>query len=304
MSETLQQKAALRLKKYSSSIKNTINKDQENTEMLSLEITYYPDGRTKDEKRYNKNGQVEEQHEYIYDAENRIALHNWSMPLDEVEQAEKTERDENGRVTREVKLYYGEEGESALYFYDDKGRVNLVKYTDEEGEIVQEEKTEYNDQGKVVSRIFSGADGKKISGMTFIYNEKNLLVTQQESGNSDEVLFETTFEHDANDNEINVTRRTNKNKVAQRVVNTYDEKNRIIKRLSSANYTRIYTYEYDDAGRLIDETATDENGTLISRSSFEFDDAGRLIHETSYEMDLTHSARDMAMQYRYEYFNE
>jgi hypothetical protein len=75
----------------------------------------------------------------------------------------------------------------------------------------------------------------------------------------------------------------------------------MISRTTSGFYTRIYAYEYDDAGRLIDETTTDENGALISRSSYQFDEAGRLIHETAYEKDLTHSGRDMAMAYRYEY---
>jgi YD repeat-containing protein len=304
MSETIQQKAVTRMKKYSGSLKNLRGTEQQEEETLSLEIIYYPDGRTKEELRFNKNGQVEEQHEYIYDSGNRIIMHNWSMPLDEVEQSERTERDEEGRVTREVKLYYGEEGESASYSYDDKGRMCSVKYCDEEGALVQEEKITFNDQDKVASRTIFDGEGKQVSGTIYMYNDKGLLTGQEEVGAENEKLFETVFEYDEQGNEINIIRRTPKNQIAQRVINTYDEHNRVIKRLASSNFTRIYTYEYDEAGRLADETATDENGTLVSRSSFQFDAEGRLIHETSYEMDLTHSARDMAMAYRYEYFSE
>ena len=304
MNETVQQKAVTRMKKYSGSLKNLRNKEQGNEEVLSLEIIYFPDGRTKEEMRYNKNGVVEEQHEFIYDAENRMILHNWSMPLDEVEQAEKIERDEKGRVVREVKLYYGEEGDSAMYSYDEKGRVASIKFTDEEGEIVQEEKLTYNDLDKVTSRIMVDGTGKQVSGTNYIYDDKGVMTAQEETGEKGEKQFDTVFEHDENGNEISVSRRTDKNKITQRVVNTYDENNRLIKRLASSNFTRIYTYEYDETGRLVDETATDENGTLISRNSMHFDEEGRLTHETSYEMDLTHSARDMAMTYRYEYFTD
>ncbi len=302
MSETLQQVVLKKMRKFSSRLKNmtAVEGNLEN-ESLNVEITYHPDGKVEKELRYQSNGNVEEEHEYIYDSSGRIVLHNWSMPMDEVEQSERTERDEQGKVIREVKLYYGEEGESSNYLYDEKGRILGVKFCDEEGTLIQEEHLIYNDLDKIIQRKVTDHAAGNNSETHYIYNEKGQLVGQSELNEKGELVSRTVIEHDENGNDISLIQYNPKNEVTQRVVNTYDDQGRIIHRLASGSFTRIYTYEYDEAGRLIDESTTDENNTLISRSSFHFDEAGRLINETAYEMDLTHSGRDMAMAYRYEY---
>ncbi|MEP7264122.1 MAG: RHS repeat domain-containing protein [Bacteroidota bacterium] len=302
MSEAIQKTAVKKMRRYSGSLKNLKEDGMSNDkEMLSIEIIYRADGKAEGELRYNTSGQLEEKHEYIYDDAGRLILHNWNMPIDEVEQSERTERDEKGRVLREVKLYYGEEGDSINYLYDDKDRVIEIKSLDEEGAEVHNEKLEYNEKGHIISRKVVDHHGGLSSGVSYIYDEKENLVGQSEMNDKGELLFRTVIEQDANGNDISIIQYNPKNEITQRVMNTYDENNRVIKRLASGMYARIYTFEYDDAGLLATESATDENGTLISRSSYHYDEEGRMIHETSYEMDLTHSGRDMAMTYRYEY---
>lgn len=302
MSEAIQKTAVKKMRRYSGSLKNLKEDGMSNDkEMLSIEITYRADGKAEGELRYNTNGQVEEKHEYIYDDAARLIMHNWSMPIDEVEQSERTERDEKGRVLREVKLYYGEEGDSVNYTYDDKDRVIEVKSLDEEGNELHVESVEFNDKGHIVSRKVVDHQGGLSSSVAYIYDEKENLVGQTEMNAKGELMFRSVMTQDENGNDISIIQYNPKGEVTQRVVNTYDENNRVIKRLASGMYTRIYNFEYDDAGLITMESATDENGTLISRSSFQYDEEGRMIHETSYEMDLTHSGRDMAMTYRYEY---
>ena len=145
------------MKKYSGSLKELTSGN--NKEFLSLQV-HYDNGKVSKELRYDKNSNLEEEHEFIYDENGKLIMHNWVMPQDEVEQSEKTERDEKGRVVREVKLYYGEEGESTSYEYDDKGRLIHISHRDEEGELVQQEKLEYTDSDKVTTAsMFDPADG-------------------------------------------------------------------------------------------------------------------------------------------------
>jgi YD repeat-containing protein len=301
MSETLEKKQVRKMKKYSGSLKEIKNNELAGPEILTSETHYFPDGRIQQEFRYNRNGVVEEKHEYIYDEEGRILLHNWSMPMDEVEQSEKTERNEKGKVVREVKLYYGEEGESVVYDYDEKGRVIHLKQADEEGTTVQEEFLEYNDQDKLVAKRVMDSNGRQIMKTEYTYNDAGLLTGQVEYDDKDAKISQTVIEIDDKGNDVSLIQYNAKNEVKQRLHNTYDEQNRITRRLASGTFTRIYIYEYDENGKLCDEHTTDEHGNTISRSGYTFDEEGRMIHETSYEMDLTHSGRGMAMAYRYEY---
>jgi hypothetical protein len=303
MTDTMQPSAIRKMRKFAGKLKNMsfTDPEEELDETLSTETVYSPDGKVEMELRYNSNGQVEEKHEYIYDASGKVIEHNWSMPLDEVEQSEKTERDSEGRIVREVKLYYGEEGESTKYVYDAKGRMIEARHFDEEGTLLQEEIFEFNEKDKVSKRKAADLSLNKKQESKYIYNEKGLLKEVMEYDEKENLLSRTQYEQDEKDNDVTIVQYNPSGQVTQRVTTAYDEHGRMISRMASGFYTRVYAYEYDEEGRLIDEMTTDENGTLISRSSFEFDDAGRLVHETAYEKDLTHSGRDMAMAYRYEY---
>lgn len=303
MSETLQQTKVKTMRKYSCKLKRnnfgSVNEDLESS--LFIEISYHPDGRMEQELRYNKEGEVEERHEYIYDSGNKLILHNWSMPLDEIEQSEKTERDDKGRITREVKMYYGEEGDYSVYKYDEKDNPVSVEIYDEEGNKMHEELLTYNDAGKVVTKKTIDHAGNKTAEYSYSYDASGNLAEQVEKNEDGVLQSKTVFEKDEKGNDLSIVQYNSAGEITQRMNNTYDENGRVIQRVSSGFYTRIFTYQYDDAGNLVDETAADENGNVISRNSFEYDVSNHLVHETIYEMDLTHSGRDTALIYRYEY---
>jgi hypothetical protein len=71
--------------------------------------------------------------------------------------------------------------------------------------------------------------------------------------------------------------------------------------VSRGFYTRISNFEYDELGRIVEESLSDENGFVISRSNFEYNEKGELIGEIIYETDLTRAGRDTHLSYRYEY---
>ena len=80
-----------------------------------------------------------------------------------------------------------------------------------------------------------------------------------------------------------------------------NESGKQIKRIARGFFTRIAEFEYDEKGNVMDEITKDENGTIISRNSFEYNENNLLVFETYFEIDLTHSGRDVNIANRFEY---
>ena len=303
MAEVINDNKIKILRKYSCKLKQdsfgSISGEEERS--LAFETTYNPDHMVTKEVRYNKANEIEEIHEYTYDANKKVTCHHWTMPLDGVEETEKMERDDKGRLTREVKMYEEEEGESVSYTYDEKGNVIVAEYKDEEGQLTLREDFEYTEQDTLSSRKTSDFVEGKNRLYKFIYNDKNRLAEQQELNPDGSLITRTLYEQDENGKDVTIVQYNSKNDITQRVITTYNEQGKQIKRVARGFFTRIGEFEYDEHGNLLDETTRDENGAIINRNSFEYDENNRLVFETYYEIDLTHSGRDTNIANRYEY---
>ena len=85
------------------------------------------------------------------------------------------------------------------------------------------------------------------------------------------------------------------------VITSYDDLHRPVIRKSSGFYTRITNYTYDEKGNLTEESLSDENGMVITRSLHDYDENNRLVADAYYETDLTRGGRDTSLGSRYEY---
>ena len=294
------------IKKFTCKIKQASfgNLSSEEERILAVETSFNPDGKVIKEVRFNVDAEVEEVHEYTYNSNQKLVMHHWKMPLDDVEEAEKMERDEKDRLIREIKLYGGEEGESVSYTFDDKDRVLAAEFKDEEGILTLREDYEYNEWDTLNSRKITDHSEGKNKLLRFEYDDKKNLREQLELDAEGSLITKTVYEQDENGNDISVVQYTIKNEIKQRLKSIYNESGKLIKRMSSGNSTRIVQFEYDEAGNLIDEITTDENGTIISRNSFDYDEQNHVVYETIYEIDFTRSGRDtnLATSYEYEFY--
>lgn len=273
----------------------------EEVKTLAYVTSFNEDEMVTKEVRYDSNGKIEEIHDYVYDQHKKVIEHHWSMPQDGVEESERMERDENGRLLREVKLYGEEEGESINYFYDEKDNVKTAEYKDEEGELTLKEEFEYTENKTLLFRKTTDFVEGKSKSFKFIYNDNKKLAEMHEFDTDGNLVTITKYVQDDKDNDVSIVQYNNKNEITQRVSSTYDESGKKLKRIARGFFTRISDYEYDDHGNLLNETTTDENGVIINRNSFEFDENHKIVFETYYEIDLTHSGRDTNNANRYEY---
>ena len=291
------------IRKFSCKLKQASFGNLSNVEdrKLAVETSFNQDGKVIREVRFNVDDEKEEIHDYTYNSNHKLMMHHWQMPLDGVEEAEKMERDEKDRLIREVKLYSGEEGESVCYIYDEKDRVLVAEYKDEEGSLTLREDYEYNDWDTLLARKITDHLEGHNRVLRFVYNDKKNLSEHDEFDAAGALISKTVYEQDEKGNDVSIVQYNAKNLVKQRVISTFNEEGKLIKRISSGNYTRIVQFEYDESGNIIDEITTDDNGIIISRNSFEYDEKSHLVYETFYEMDLTHNGRDTNMAARYEY---
>ncbi len=303
MSETINKQKLKAVRKFSCKLKQesfgSLSGDE--VRSLAIETFFNEEGLTIKEIRYNKNNEQEEIHEYTHDNNKKVIFHHWLMPLDEVEEAEKMERDSNGRLNREVKIYGGEEGESITYYYDEKGLVIAVEHKDEEGVLTSREDFTYNEHQLLSGRKLSDLAEGKNKSYEFFYNDKNNLVQQLEYDALGKLARKTLYEQDENGNDISIVQYNEKGDITQRMQSIYGDNGKLKKKISSGFFARIVEYDYDETGNLIDEITTDDNGAIISRNSFEFDENNHLVFETFYEIDLTHSGRDTNIANRFEY---
>lgn len=271
-------------------------------EYLSWATNYNSKGLQLDELKYFIDGEVEEHHRYSYNDEGHIILHEVSLPDDGIEESFITERNVHGWPLSIVKMYGDDPGEKTTYEYNESGQPTKIIQHDADGELDSSEEIAYDSHGNMLERIINAPTADRpYRKIVFNYNEKNLLVVAEEfdAGNSSIGRHEYAYNDDGL--ETKLLQLNEQGKKTAEVISEYNEIGKVTRKVSRGFYTRISNFEYDELGRIIEESLSDENGFVISRSNFEYNENGELIGEIVYETDLTRAGRDTHLSYRFEY---
>ncbi|MBK7965387.1 MAG: hypothetical protein IPK10_08930 [Bacteroidetes bacterium] len=171
---------------------------------------------------------------------------------------------------------------------------------DADGEFEAEEDLEYDDQSKLmVRKITSPMDGNKC--YRFSYDEKSNLIKEEDYDENDQLSGYVEIDYDEENRETYVSRFNENSKMISQLHTEYDALGRIKRKIAKSSHVRITTFDYDEQGRVIEESLSDQNDFVISRTRLMYDDEGRISEETIYETDLTRSGRDTHLTNRYEY---
>lgn len=269
---------------------------------VALSTTYNEKGMQLSETKFFEDGSIEEQHTFTYSDDGFLILHHVAIPEDNIEESFITNRDGEGLPLEIIKMYGEEPGERTTYEYGANKQPILITQYDADGELESTEKIEYNADNKLISRVVEAPNSDpSYRKVIFSYTSEGLLEKAEEFDANDKLLGSHVYSYDADGREIRLQQFNELNKRTADIVSEYDEDGLLIRKVSSGFYTRISNYNYDENGRLIEESYSDENGFVISRSSFTFNEAGTLISETVYETDLTRAGRDTHISYEYEY---
>lgn len=298
-------KAIKILRKFSSPLQSIFKTNDAGTagEVLSFYAEYDNRGLVLSERKFTLTGDAEEEHTYIYSEKGHLLEHQLVFPAEEVSERYVTERNEGGYPLVITKYYGDDPGERTVFEYNADNKPVNIRRTDADGEPESEEKIVYNDKGLVAERIIlSPADGNR--RYLFSYNDKGWLIEEKELNEEGKQVARLELDYDDAGREL-VSRKYNEaDKLVTRIDSVYDEMERLVKRHSKGFYQRITLISYDEQGRVSEESLSDENGFVISRSRYSYDEEGRLSDETIYETDLTRAGRDthLVNRYQYEFF--
>ena len=272
----------------------------ENEPVLASVTQYDEKGRIVEEVKYDADSEIEERHHYQYDNNNKVIEYKMEMPMDQVEETIRTKRNEKGQALFVQKFYGEDASEKKKYAYSDDGEVQSFLSYDEEGVPESREVYQYDEKKRLIKREVFEPDA--LTRQThFTYNEKDEPLEQSEHDSKNNLLNKVVFTYDDHGNQIKVLQLNDKGAKTSIVTTTYDDLHRPIERKSSGFYTRITYYGYDNKGNLTEETLSDENGMIITRSLYDYDENNRLAADAYYETDLTRAGRDTSMGSRYEY---
>lgn len=271
----------------------------EEPEILSLSLEFEPAGKLLVEVRHDQHGNPEEVHRFTYNDAGQLINHEMQLPQEGILERFVTERNADG-LPLSVRKFYGDDaGECVETTYAEHGHPVRIYRTDADGEFEEEEIRKYDSESRLVLRELKNAAGE-ITITCIEYNEQGLPKSETESDASGKTVSTTAFEYDMDGREVKVVHANAAGKVLSVLESEYDEVGRLIARTSKAFYIRISNFRYDDAGRLVEESLSDENGFVISRKQSAYDDEGQLSEEVVYETDLTRAGRDTHMRHRFE----
>lgn len=227
------------------------------------------------------------------------------IELDEIdaEQDANPQEDTTSRIKRVVKhdaFFHADGTHSDLiteYEYNQEGYlIRQISYNSE-GEL-QDDSVEYSydNNGKMVRKNNYVKDCL-IGYVLCEYNQAKQLIKEElyrlnDSSDSFEMTGKIEYTYDSNGNLI----KNENDGISISIKNSYDEKNRIIKKefsnglqekyyyvseeselvgkkvVTAPAYSTTYNYSYDSKGNLIEETSESDNGNLPQRITYEYED--------------------------------
>ena len=269
--------------------------------VLASVSQYDEQSRLTEEIKYDLEGEIEERHHYKYDNAGRIVEYKMEMPVEEVEESTRTTRNEKGFAVCIQKFYGQDGGEKKEITYNPMEEVESVSYYDEEGVLEQKEVFSYDDKKHLLKREVYDGNNALEKMTTFTYGENEQPLEQIEYDGKKNLLNKVAFKYDNHGDEIKILQTNDNGENTTQINTTYDDLHRPVLRKSSGFYTRITNFAYDEKGNLTEESLSDENGMIITRSLHDYDDNNRLAADAYYETDLTRGGRDTSLGSRYEY---
>ena len=291
------------IKKYTTPIRSLLRAASDAVQHPEV-LTNEEDFNEKDllvlEKKYDLSGDLEEVHNYTYDEQGRLLLHLLEIPSDGISERFVTTRNADGNPTVIVKFYGEDPGEKTEYEYGTNAEVVKIIRYDADGELEANEELEYDDQARAIARkIISPSDGTKT--FRFSYDENSRLIKEEDFDENDNLEGYVELDYDEEGRETYVSRYNAESKMISQQFSEYDDLGRVIRRFAKSSQIRITSFVYDEQGRVIEESLSDQNDFVFSRTRLSYDEDGRIAEETIYETDLTRSGRDTHLSNRYEY---
>lgn len=253
---------------------------------VNLEITYDTEGlvETRVERKYDNSGRL--LREMLYDEEGEITEdHNFTY--------------NNGRLDSETITYLDGSVDTVQFDYDNSGNELKMKRINDDGE--EEERRERSYSGNLICKEELFEEGKMVNEVINEYDENGLLVFTSSRNRQDPVV-ELRYDYDDNGYNIKVSRYVN-GKLTEITEYDRDEAGTVKGMRERDAYRNVYvTMKYDEAGRIVEQVETNEEGEEVGIIHRQYDDLGNMLYSEVYIAgDGRHPGNHYQVIYEYEF---
>ncbi len=271
-------------------------------EFLETETHFNEKGNVVREVKHEPDNTGSEILEYDYNEQGVITRQKLTAEGEmDMEETIVFERDEKGRLVKEVKYYGDDEGEKVIVEYGAHNNPVKVFKSDPDGDPESEETMDYDSSDRLIKHHVKQftEDSDVIS--QFTYNEAGKPACKIDTDTNGTVLSKVEFEYDEKGLLVRETEKNANDELISEIVTVYDERENIIHRDIRDYNSRKLIFEFDDNDNCIKEEIFDENGKMIMKTVFEFNEHNLPVSESSVASGIAFGVTDGNKESRFEY---
>jgi hypothetical protein len=234
------------------------------------------------EQTFNRDGDLGENNEYIFDDQGRLLEEHIYFDGRELAEKHLFEYNENGKIGRKFTEYQDGSRDTTEYTYNNDGLLILKQQFDEEGEEEGREEYEYADKLVVLERITDSFGNTSRETINRYDSEGRLIETIFNSPEETECI-RTVHEYDEKGNRDCIEKYQKDGNIISRDSYTFDDKGNAVEMLEETAYATNKTIlTYDEKGHAVMQEEYNEKEELNSRIERTWDENDRMIETAIY----------------------
>jgi len=291
--------------------KNDYVIDDLNSEELDVvgykynEVIHDRQGNVLEEIRYTSGGEVEERTVNRYDG-NGFLTEEWYYAGDEEPAEHKTyERDEEGRVLREIKHYLDGSQDITSYTYDEQGHLLEKQMMNSDDELEGKEIYTFHD-GKLVHYRVLNEDEGLLSEKEIAYDEAGRITSATERYPDDFHRARIVEVFDGEGRRSQTLRYNGHEQLVEKVTYIWADGEHVGQIVEETPYgVTTSHYTYDEEGYLTLQESFDRGNNLVARVERTYGDDHQLIESRVFiDGQGRGISQNYDIKYEYEYFED
>lgn len=188
------------------------------------------------------------------------------------------------------------------FWYDGSGRLTRQAAFNSKSEKLWEYEYERDDHGRIVKEVsFAGDEIDQKTTYTYVNDRVDTETVSDANG---DVLFRKSYLYLRDGKEVRWTIRYHDSRLLKRVTEVYDDDGRLISESHTDELDSTFekvSYEYDSVGRPIVIEVTDAYGNTRGRRTFQYDRFGSIVLETE-TRTAENAVHERSHSYEYDEF--
>ena len=246
-------------------LKSTSDAQLHEHEYLFQRTLFNPQGKVTLEEHYDNKGELVQKYVYEYDS-NGYLREEMLVEADEfVAEHKSFERDDKGKIIKELRHYMDGSADTMEYTYDEGGRLIRKTLLDPDGEVENHEEFEWEGDLLVLHRIFDN-EGELINEEKKVYDTKGQALEVILFNAMENLYTRTVNEYYESGNKKEVLVYNQADQLIEKILLQEDQSGNIMQVTEETRHKKnVINFEYDASGNVTFQEEFDKNGELVGQ---------------------------------------